>query len=70
MYGFCKDELTGGGGWALSYWLFLVCTAEQGMIFRGLSLKQGVLTFSLFGVLNKVPFWTDRSLFKECEGWR
>ena len=51
-------------------WLFLVCTAEQGMIFRGLSLKQGVLTFSLFGVLNKVPFWTDRSLFKECEGWR
>lgn len=68
MYGFCTDKLTGGGGGHFLFWLLLVCTAEQGMIY--LSLKQGVLTFSLFGVLNKVPFWTDRSLFKECEGWR
>lgn len=70
MYGFCKDKLTGEVGGHFLIWLLLVCTAEQGMIFRVLSLKQGVLTFSLFGVLNKVPFWTDRSLFKECKGWR
>lgn len=68
MYGFCKDKLTRERGGHFVIWLLLVCTAEQGMIY--LSLKQGVLTFSLFGVLNKVPFWTDRSLFKECEGWR
>ena len=60
-----------GGGWGhFLIWLLLVCAAEQGVNFRVLSLKQGALAFSLFGVLNKVPFWTDRSLFKEYKGWR
>ena len=67
---FARISSRGEGGGHFLIWLLLVCTAQQGMIFRVLSLKQGVLTFSLFGVLNKVPFWTDRSLFKEREGLR
>ena len=53
---FARISSRGEGGGHFLIWLLLVCTAEQGMIFRVLSLKQGVQTFSLFGVLNKVPF--------------
>ena len=41
MYGFCKDKLTGEVGGHFLIWLLLVCTAEQGMIFRGLESQTG-----------------------------
>ena len=37
-------------------WPSRVCTADQGMVFRVLSLNQGIQ--SHFSVLNRVSFWT------------
>lgn len=43
------------GGWALPY---LVCTAERGMVFKVLSLRQNMVYKFIISVFNRVSLWT------------
>ena len=45
----------GRGGWAPPY---LVCTAERGMVFKVLSLRQNMVYKFIISVLNRVSLWT------------
>ena len=54
------EEVGEGGLGPFLIWAKRVCAAGQGMVFRVLSLKQGI-QFLLFSVLNRVFSW-PRSL--------
>ena len=61
-------EGVGGGGGSL-LWPIRVCAAEQGMVFRVLSIKRGPYNFTIKSLEQGVVF-LDWRPFKECEDLR
>ena len=59
-------DLSPGRGWHSIIWPMRVCTAEQGMVFKVWSLKQGIFTIKR---LERGVF-LDWKPFEECEDLR